>query len=291
MQSVLVLSARPDNRILTSDVVSSIIDDADCTVLGENWAIETPLQSTSLEQIRTRIGTLGLAIDANVVAANGRRKKLMLADMDSTIITVECVDELADFIGVKHRVHAITQHAMAGKLDFTQALEDRVSLLKGLKTEHLQAVYDQRVSLTPGAQTLVKTMAAHGAITALVSGGFTFFTSRVQAQCGFHHHQSNELEIIDGVLTGRVIPPILNAEAKRQSLRQFSTALRLNKADTLCIGDGSNDRLMVGAAGLGIAFHGKEILKSNAKVHIDHGDLHAALVIQGYNEKQFVNSY
>lgn len=288
MSSVLILSARPDNRILTPSTIKQVFGAAAVTVLGEGWAIEVDAASIDVAEVTGKRDAAALPLDINVLPTQNRKKKLMLADMDSTIITVECVDELADFVGMKGHVSAITARAMAGELDFNQALEERVALLKGLTMSQLTQAYDERVTLTPGARTFVRTMVANGATTALVSGGFTFFTSRVKEATGFHHHQSNELEIADGALTGRIVPPILNAEAKLTALNGFLDQLGLDAADALAIGDGSNDRFMVGRAGLGIAFEAKEVLKSHAAACIDHGDLHTALILQGYTEADFV---
>ena len=225
-----------------------------------------------------------------MLPADGRRKKLLIADMDSTIITIECIDELADFMGLKAEIAAVTERAMRGELDFEQALTERVAKLKGLTVEKLQQAYDERVRLTPGAATLVRTMRANGAVTALVSGGFTFFTQRVARAVGFEHVYGNTLEIADGALTGRVVPPILGANAKLSELQSLIKQNGLNTEETLAIGDGANDIPMIEAAGLGLAFHAKPKTAAAARAEIRHGDLTTALFYQGYAESDFVTA-
>ena len=219
--------------------------------------------------------------DANLVPAAGRRKRLLIADMDSTIIGVECIDELADFAGLKAEVAAITEAAMRGELDFEAALVARVALLKGLPARVLERCYAERVRLNPGARTLVRTMAALGAETALVSGGFTFFTERVAAEAGFARHQANTLLVADGVLTGEVARPILGREAKLAALRELAAAAGIGAAEALAVGDGANDRDMVEAAGLGVAYRAKPALAAVADARLERSDLTALLALQG----------
>ncbi len=223
-------------------------------------------------------------IDVGVQAASHRRKRLLIADMDSTIIEQECLDELADFAGLKERIAAITERAMAGELAFAPALRERVALLKGLPEHTLQTVIDERLTLTAGARALVATMKANGAVTCLVSGGFTFFTRRIAEAAGFDLHRGNRLEIEDGRLTGTVAEPILGREAKLATLRELMAAHDLAPEDTLAVGDGANDLAMIEAAGLGVAFRPHPILGEAADVRIDHGDLTALLYLQGYEE-------
>ena len=218
----------------------------------------------------------------------GRRKRLLVADMDSTIINVECLDELAAFAGKKAEISAITERAMRGELAFEGALRERVAMLKGLSTEALHAAYDQRVRLNPGARTLVRTMAAHGARCVLVSGGFTFFTRRVAAAAGFHADRANTLVEADGRLAGEVAEPILGREAKLAALREEAAALGAPLADTLAIGDGANDLAMIEAAGLGVAYRAKPIVAAQADARVDHADLTALLYFQGYAADAFV---
>jgi phosphoserine phosphatase len=228
----------------------------------------------------------GLPLDISTVAPT--RKKLMLADMDSTIIGCECLDELADFAGLKAQVSAITERAMAGELDFEGALTQRVAMLKGLPLGALQACYDDRVMLNDGAQTFVRTMAALGGHCALVSGGFTFFTSRVADAAGFHTNRANILIDDGAALTGAVALPILGKEAKLAALNEDAARLGIALCDTLAIGDGANDLMMLEAAGLGIAYYAKPIVAARAPARIDHGTLESALFFQGIGRGGFV---
>lgn len=230
----------------------------------------------------------GRLVDVCLQSAAHRRKRLLVADMDSTIINVECLDELADFAGLKAEISAITERAMRGELQFEAALRERVGMLKGLPVEALQAAYDERVRLNPGARTLVKTMAAKGARCVLVSGGFTFFTSRVAEAAGFHADQANTLKEADGRLTGEVGEPILGREAKLAALREEAEALGAPMAETLAIGDGANDLAMIEAAGLGVAYRAKPIVAAQADAKVDHADLTALLYFQGYRADEFV---
>ncbi len=229
-------------------------------------------------------------LDINCVPVGNRRKKLLIADMDSTMIPVECIDEVADFAGVRDQVVAITEPAMRGEISFEEALRARVALMEGLEEARLQDVYAERVSLNPGARTLVQTMAANGAHTALVSGGFTYFTARVAEAAGFHENRANQLLIADGKLTGQVAEPILGRAAKLDALQEITTRLGITPADALAVGDGANDLAMIGAAGLGAAFRAKPIVAAEADVSIRHGDLTALLYLQGYSDDEFVTS-
>ena len=229
----------------------------------------------------------GLAVDWALVPTADRRKRLLVADMDSTIIGCECLDELADYAGRKAEIAAITERAMRGELEFEAALGARVAMLKGLDLSALQSCFDERVSLNPGARTLVRTMRAYGARTLLVSGGFDFFTSRVAALAGFDEHRANTL-IDDGArLTGGVREPILGRAAKLHALEAQIRALALSRADALAIGDGANDLDMIEAAGLGLAYRAKPIVAAAADARIDHTDLETALYFQGYRRAEF----
>ena len=228
-----------------------------------------------------------LPVDFAIQPVENRRKRLLIADMDSTIINVECLDELADFAGVKDQVSEITERAMRGELAFEGALRERVGMLKGLGVEALQACYDQRVKLNPGAEILVRTMAKHGARCALVSGGFTFFTSRVAQAAGFHLNRANTLIELDGALTGEVGDPILGKEAKLAALNAETAALGLTPADALAVGDGANDLAMIEAAGLGVAYRAKPIVAAQADAKVDHTDLTTLLYFQGYKTEDF----
>lgn len=231
---------------------------------------------------------IGLPVDIAIQPVENRRKRLLIADMDSTIINVECLDELADFAGVKDKVSEITERAMRGELAFEGALRERVGMLSGLSVDALQTCYDERVRLNPGAETLVRTMAAHGARCALVSGGFTFFTSRVAEAAGFHLNRANTLIEEGGKLTGQVGDPILGKEAKLAALREETAALGLTPADALAVGDGANDLAMIEAAGLGVAYRAKPIVAAQAHAKVDHADLTALLYFQGYKASEFV---
>ncbi len=220
-------------------------------------------------------------IDINLVPATNRQKKLLIADMDSTIIPVECIDELADFAGVKPEVSEITERAMRGELDFEAAIDARVALLKGLPESVLERCYRERITLNPGARELVTGMTGAGAFTALVSGGFTFFTSRVAREAGFAVNQANVLEVRDGVLTGTVARPILGQEAKRAALDRLVAEQGIALGDVIAVGDGANDLAMIRAAGLGVAFRAKPALRAEADAVLDHSDLTALLGLQG----------
>ena len=228
-------------------------------------------------------------IDVALLPRAGRRKALLISDMDCTIIQQECIDELGDIAGIGHHIAAITERAMRGELDFEAALRERVSLLKGLDVAVLERTFRERVVLTPGARTLVQTMRAHGVFCALVSGGFNFFTERVGALAGFNYTHANTLVIADGHLTGEVAPPVLGREAKADLLERLLQEHNLDRGASLAVGDGANDLAMIEAAGLGVAFHGKPILARNAKVRIDHGDLSTLLYFQGYAQSEFRN--
>jgi phosphoserine phosphatase len=228
-------------------------------------------------------------IDVVVQRQDGRRKKLLIADMDSTMIGQECIDELADFAGVKDRVAEITERAMRGEIAFEPALRERVALLKGLPASVTDQVIAERIHLTPGGQTLLATMRANGAYASLVSGGFTAFTAKLAAQIGFDEQHANTL-LIDrnGHLAGEVAAPILGREAKLETLVALRERLRLQAEDTLAVGDGANDMPMIKAAGLGVAYHGKPALREVAAACIDHSDLTALLYAQGYRREEFV---
>lgn len=228
-----------------------------------------------------------IPVDWALVPVEGRRKKLLVADMDSTIINVECLDELADFAGLKAEIAAITERAMRGELEFEPALIERVSKLKGLALDALQRTYDERVRLNPGAATFVKTMAKHGARCVLVSGGFTFFTSRVAESAGFHANRANVLLDDGAALIGEVQAPILGRAAKLDALRSEAAAIGATEQDALAIGDGANDLDMIKAAGLGLAYRAKPLVAAEADAKIDYMSLEAALFFQGYRREEF----
>lgn len=226
-------------------------------------------------------------IDINAVRAEGRRKRILIADMDSTMIPVECIDEIADFAGVKPRVAGITERAMAGELDFEGALRARLALLRGLPEHAMEQVFAERISLNPGARILVRTMAGNGAHTMLVSGGFTFFTERVAAAAGFAEHRANRLLFEGGVLSGGVAEPVLGRAAKLRALIETAGRLGVGADAALAVGDGANDISMVEAAGLGVAYRAKPALEDRADAVIRHSDLTALLHLQGYRADEF----
>jgi len=231
----------------------------------------------------------GAAVDVCAQPWSGRRKRLLIADMDSTIIACEGLDELADYAGVKAEVAAVTEAAMRGELDFEAALRARVARLEGLPVEVLARCYAERVRLNPGARTLATTMAAAGACCVLVSGGFEAFAAPVAAQAGFHAHRANVL-LDDGArLTGRVAEPILGRDAKLAALREEAAAMGVGLEATLAVGDGANDLAMIEAAGLGVAYRAKPIVADLAAARVDHADLTALLYFQGYAASEFVS--
>jgi phosphoserine phosphatase len=230
----------------------------------------------------------GERIDIVVQPRAFRRKRLLVADMDSTMIQQECIDELADFVGLREQVAEITERAMRGDVAFEPALRERVALLRGLDESVIARAIADRISFTPGARVLVQTMRAHGAMTALVSGGFTAFTGPLAEALGFQEHRSNRLVVEQGRLAGRVHEPILGRQAKLEALRDLRDRQGLAPQETLAIGDGANDLGMIEEAGLGVAFHAKPAVAAVASARLDHADLTGVLFIQGYEEAEFV---
>jgi len=230
----------------------------------------------------------GAACDINVVSAERRRKKLLVADMDSTIISCECLDELADQAGLKPHIAAITERAMRGEIAFEAALRERVAMLKGLELAALERTFRERVKLNPGARVLVATMKAQGARTCLVSGGFSYFTERVAREADFDDQQANVLLDDGSALTGFVREPILGREAKLAALESEVATLGIDFEDALAVGDGANDLAMIQRAGLGVAYHAKPVVAEAAGASIVHGDLTALLYLQGYCENEIV---
>jgi phosphoserine phosphatase len=264
----------------------------DVRVLDPAVAVDIPFTPGGADDqavaVRLRSALKDLPVDVVVQPLTNRRKRLFVADMDSTMIEQECIDELADYVGLKAHVAAITERAMRGEIAFEPALRERVALLKGLPLAVVDEVITKRITLTPGGRTLLATMRANGARTCLVSGGFTHFTGRVAALAGFDEHRGNALIIEDGKLTGRVQEPVLGRDAKLATLIELRDRVGLSAADTLAAGDGANDIPMLEAAGLGVAFHAKPKVAEAAQARIDHGDLTALLYLQGYARADFI---
>lgn len=256
--------------------------------LAEGVAAEFPVADTPANFWDEWQGLQEQGFDMAVQPTAGRRKAILLADMDSTMIEQECIDELADFAGVGARVADITARAMNGELNFHEALTERVALLAGLAETTITQVLDSRITLAPGGRELVATMRAQGAYTALVSGGFLDFTGPVAKALGFDEHRANTLLADGGVLTGHVGLPILGREAKVQALHEISAARGLTPADALAVGDGANDLGMLQLAGAGVALHAKPAVAAQVDLRINHGDLTALLYLQGYGRDEFV---
>jgi len=288
-----VVAAQDDALALAENVRASIAMETRAggiDWLAERHAFDIPFFDRPDQTLAAaRAAAAGSLADVNVVAAEKRRKGLLVADMDSTIITCECLDELADMAGLKPRIAAITARAMNGEIEFASALRERVALLKGLELTALERVFRERVKLTEGAAELVLTMRRAGAHTILVSGGFSFFTERVGRAAGFHEERANRLEDDGLTLTGHVGEPILGREAKRETLEQAVTRMGIGFSESLAVGDGANDLDMIRKAGLGVAFHAKPIVAQVATARIDHCDLTALLYLQGYRKNEIVS--
>ena len=244
----------------------------------------TPDQRALADTLRAALGGL---FDVAVQPLAHRRKKLLVADMDSTMIGQECIDELADFVGLKAHVSAITERAMRGEMAFEPALRERVSLLRGLPVSVIDEVIENRIRLMSGARALVGTMRAHGAHTVLVSGGFSLFTQTIAGMIGFDENHANTLLVENQTLTGYVEEPILGREAKLDTLLEVARYLQVPLVETMAVGDGANDLAMISRAGLGVAYHAKPAVAAAAHVRIDHGDLTALLYLQGYRRADF----
>lgn len=286
MPYILTLVAGPDTH-LTPALLARVRDAARADALiplSEGEAADFPCATPPApETVAAALD--GEPVDWAVLPAEHRRKRLLVADMDSTIVTGETLDELAALAGVGEQVAAITRESMEGRLDFAQALRARVAMLRGLPLAALERTW-QGVRLSPGARALVTTMDAHGARPVLVSGGFTFFTERVAALCGFAAHQANILLDDGHALTGAVAEPILDRDAKRAALHRCAAAMGVPLDDALAVGDGANDLAMIQDAGLGVAYHAKPVVAAAARVRIEHADLRALLYLQGYKASE-----
>ncbi len=258
-------------------------------VLNPGIAADLPFSDSdpATAEARMRQALGDTQVDVFVQPIAGRRKHLLIADMDSTIIRQECIDELAAELGLKDKISAITERAMRGEIEFEPALRERVSLLKGLSVDAIEKVLRDRIQLMPGGRTLVQTMKANGAYCALVSGGFTHFTRAIATLVGFDENQANVLLEEDGRLSGKVQDPILGREAKRQRLEELVREKGIGFAETLAVGDGANDLAMIERAGLGIAYRAKPAVAAAADARVDHGDLTALLYLQGYAQSEF----
>ena len=289
---VVTLITTPHKRKLEAALVDSLRNawgGADANWLAIDEAANFAITKVPDNQWDVWAALQAEGVDLVIQPYSNLRKKMLLADMDSTMIQQECIDELADEAGVGARVADITARAMNGELDFEEALIERVGLLKDLPESMIAQVIAQRITYMPGGRELVSTMKAHGAYAALVSGGFTAFTAKVSAELGFDENRANTLHIADGKLTGEVGRPILGKAAKVQALEEITTRLGITDADVLAVGDGANDLGMLTLAGTGVALHAKPAVQAQCNVRINHGDLTALLYLQGYARNEFVS--
>ncbi|KPN61723.1 phosphoserine phosphatase [Aliiroseovarius crassostreae] len=290
---IATLLTAPTNRTLDAALVDNLRNawgGGDVRWLAPDEAAEFTLAEMPGNRWDVWADLQKLGVDLIVLPAQGRKKKMLLADMDSTMIQQECIDELADEAGVGERVKDITARAMNGELDFDGALTERVGLLKGLPERVIADVIEKRITFMPGGKALLATMKAQGAYAALVSGGFTAFTGHVADALGFDENRANTLHVENGALTGTVGLPILGREAKVQALKEISTRLGLEHADVMAVGDGANDLGMLGLAGAGVALHAKPSVAAECDIRINHGDLTALLYIQGYSREEFAGA-
>ena len=287
---VVTLLTNPETPVLERVTVESLRNawgGGEARWLDPGVAAEFSVAAVPENRWEVWEGLQALRVDMVVQGAMGRKKRLLIADMDSTMIRQECIDELADEAGVGARVADITARAMNGDLDFEGALRERVGLLKGLPEGVIGQVLRDRITLMPGGPVLLATMKAQGAHAALVSGGFTAFTSSVAAQLGFDENRANILHVSEGKLAGTVAEPILGKEAKLQALNEITARMGITPAEALAVGDGANDLPMLLAAGTGVALHAKPRVQAECDVRVNHGDLTALLYLQGYSREEF----
>jgi len=297
MDNVLTLISNSADGALNADqvdVARQALDDIGAQTDAADWL--SPREAVDIAfdgahnkdaEATVRQALNSLPIDVIAQSALRRKKKLIIADMDSTIVEGETLDELAEFAGLKDQIAALTKRAMNGEIGFGEALRTRVAMLEGLSESFLEETM-KGVHLNPGARELICTMRENGAFTALISGGFSFFTDRIREQVGFHMSLGNKLEIIDAQLTGKVIPPVVDKDTKLEMLIDMAAGQELGMTDTFAIGDGANDVPMLKAAGMGTAYHGHPVARENARACLDHADLSGALFIQGYRRDEFL---
>ncbi|MEA3534510.1 phosphoserine phosphatase SerB [Rhizobium sp. CC-YZS058] len=294
MALVATLVAAPSNPVLSpalGERAAAAVEAAGLYWLADGIACDIALRDgvdAAEAEAALRDAIAGQPVDVAVQVAETRRKRLLIADMDSTMIGQECIDELAAEVGLKEQVAGITARAMNGEIAFEPALIERVALLKGLPAAVVDEVIARRITLTPGGQQLIATMKAKGGYTALVSGGFTVFTGPIAARLGFDEHRANRLIEADGHLTGDVARPILGKQAKVDALEDIGSRLGITPDEAMAVGDGANDLGMIQRAGSGVALHAKPTVAAQAKLRIDHGDLTALLYLQGYRKTDFV---
>ncbi len=287
---VLCLIANPADSELDPALAAAVAKETGGELNWLNHAIACeiiePKSTEALEAARAIIGSR--KVDSALVPSEGRRKQVLVADMDSTMINEECIDELAAALGLKPQVAEITDRAMRGELDFEQALDTRVALLKGLERRTIEAIRREQITLAPGGRALIQTMKAYGAYTSLVSGGFTFFADYFAKRIGFDEAIANVLEFDGDALTGTVAKPIVDKNTKRQRLEALAAERNIGMSQTMAVGDGANDLDMIRVAGFGVALHAKPAVAAEAGIRIDHGDLTALLYLQGYSDEEIV---
>jgi len=291
MTQVLTLISNTQDAAISNkikDKYTRVLNASHCNWLNRNIALDIYFDNETPYEVLLMLEAENL--DYAFQDPLTRSKKLLIADMDSTIINEECLDEIADFLGIKDKVSPITEAAMRGEINFKDALNERVSLLKGLNVDNLETIFKERVNLNPGAITMVRTMNANGANTVLVSGGFTYFTERVSKITGFKANYANILLHKNGKLTGKIESPIVDANTKIETLLQFQKRGNLKKFETIAIGDGANDIPMLQGAGVGVGYYPYPATAEASDVKIKHGDLTALLYLQGYTISDFVDS-